>query len=206
MTPVPEASGCSTVSNRGNRAPVRAEQLWPGASQIGSDASEARVRPGAGRCAGELPTPPDCDLSLPWAALDAEELLRMSGADRVVSGRAYARLAASTGSNAGSNTGEASLLYVAMDFGAGGSRLAGATGWFAGAVERCRLGGPGSLAGVTGLVGERHKPTLGPGDKGVFLVTTQGSQLVCLVFEGGAWTPTSRAEVVRRVLPLLRAA
>lgn len=206
MTPVPEASGCSSVINLGNRAPVRAEQLWPGASQIGSDAVDARARSGVVGCTGELPTSPDCDLSLPWAALDAEELLRMSGADRVVSGRAYASLAAFSGSNTGVNTGATSLLYVALDFGADRSRLAGATEWFAGAVERCRLGAPGSLAGVTGLVGERHKPTLGPGDAGVFLVTTQGSQLVCLVFEGAAWTATSRADVVRRVLPLLRAA
>ncbi|TQM62708.1 hypothetical protein [Humibacillus xanthopallidus] len=205
MTPIPEASGCVTVRQLGNRAPVRAEQLWPGASEIGSDAVEARARPGAGGCSGALPASPDCDLSLPWAALDAEELLRMSGADRVVSGRAYARLAASSESA----TSAASLLYVALDFGADRRRSLGATEWFVGAVERCGLGGPGSLAGVTGLVGERHKPTLGAGDAGHFLVTTQntprGTQLVCLVFEGGAWSPTSRADAVRRVLPLLHA-
>ena len=201
MTPVPEAAGCSTVTTLGNRAPVRAEQLWPGASQIGSDAVEAKARPSAGLCAGELPASPDCRLSLPWAALDADELLHMTGADRVVAGRVFARLAASSDPSIGA----ASLLYSAMDFGASGSRLAGASEWFAGAVGRCRLGGPGSLAGVTGLVGERHKPTLGPGDAGRFLVTTQGTQLVCLVFEGDAWSSTSRADVVRRVLPLLHA-
>ena len=202
MTPIPEASGCSTVTTLGNRAPVRAEQLWPGASEIGSDAVEARARSGAGGCRGALPTPPDCDLSLPWAALDAEDLVRATGASRVIAGRTYARFA----SSAGSTDGTASLLYLALDFGANRALLTSAGEWFAGAVSTCGLGAPGTLGGVSGLVGERHKPTLGPGDAGRFLVATPGSQLVCLVFDGAAWSSTSRADVVRRVLPLLLAA
>lgn len=201
MTPVPEASGCTTSITLGNRAPVRAEQLWPGASEIASDAIEVRGRPGVGGCGGSLPASPDCNLSLPWASLGAEDLARATGAERVVSGRVYARLSPSSETF----TGTASLLYLALVFDPARDGLRGASEWFARAVARCRIGGPGSIAGVTGLVGERHKPTLGSGDAGRFLVTTQGSQLVCLVFDGGAWSPTSRADVVRRVLPLLHA-
>jgi hypothetical protein len=202
MTPIPEASGCTSVISLGNRAPVRAEQLWSGAAEIGSDAVEATARTGAGDCGGTLPTPPDCDLSLPWAALDVEDLVRATGAARVISGRTYARLTASFGSTGGT----ASLLYLSLDFRGEQALQASASRWFAGAISTCGLGGPGSLGGVTGTVGERHKPTLGSGDAGRFLVTTQGSQLVCLVFDGAAWTSTSRSDVTRRVLPLLRAA
>ena len=202
MTPIPEASGCTTRSELGNRAPVRAEQLWPGASEIGTAAVEVRARTGVGDCRGALPASPDCDLSLPWAGLDVEDLARATGADSVVSGRVYARFAASSDSSKGT----ASLAYLTLTFAPATGELASARGWFESAVTRCGLGGPGSLAGVTGLVGERHKPTLGPGDAGRFLLATQGSQLVCLVFDGGAWSQTSREDVVRRVLPLLRAA
>jgi hypothetical protein len=201
MTTIPEAAGCTIRSNLGNRAPVRAEQLWPGASEIGSDAVEVKVRAGVDGCGGALPASPDCDLSLPWAGMDAEDLARATGAVRVVLGGAYARLAASSDAS----TGTASLRYLAMSFDPTGDRLAATRAWFDAAVRRCGLGGPGSMAGITGLVGERHKPTLGPSDAGRFLVTTQGSQLVCLVFEGGVWSSTSREDVVRRVIPLLRA-
>jgi hypothetical protein len=201
MTPVPEASGCTTRSELGNRAPVRAEQLWPGASDIGTGAVEVRSRPGVSGCSGALPASPDCDLSLPWAGMEAEDLARATGADTVVSGRAFARLAASSDSSKGT----ASLAYLALTFDPVSDGLTSARRWFDTAVTRCGLGGPGAIAGVAGFLGERHKPTLGPSDAGRFLVTTQGSQLVCLVFEGGAWSQTGREDVVRRVLPLLRA-
>jgi hypothetical protein len=200
MTPVPEASGCTTSTALGNRAPVRAEQLWPGASEIGADAVEVRARSGDSGCVGALPDPPECDLSLPWAALDPEDLARATGAGRVMSGRVFARL----GGTSGSGSGTASLLYLALDFARSDHGISRAMDWFSRAVTRCGLGGAGSIGGVSGLVGERHKPTLGPGDAGRFLVTTQGAQLVCLVFDGAAWSPTGRADVVRRVLLLLR--
>ncbi|HET8987235.1 MAG TPA: hypothetical protein VFN43_01895 [Humibacillus sp.] len=201
MTPIPEALGCTTRNELGNRAPVRAEQLWPGASEIGTTAVEVRARPGVGGCRGALPASPDCDLSLPWAGMEAEDLARATGADIVVSGRAYAHLAASSDSSRGT----ASLAYFSLTFNSARDRLTATRAWFGSAVERCGLGGPGSMAGVSGFVGERHKPTLGPSDAGRFLLTSQGSQLVGLVFEGGAWSQTSREDVVRRVLPLLRA-
>ena len=202
MTPVPEAAGCTTRTDLGNRAPVRAQQLWPGASEIGSVAVQVRARAGAAGCDGALPATPDCDLSLPWAGLEAEDLARGTGAGSVVSGRAYARIAVSSDGTRGT----ASLSYLVLTFDPASARLASARGWFDDAVARCGLGRAGSIAGVSGLVGERHKPTLGPSDAGRFLLTTQGSQIVCLVFEGGAWSPTSREDAVRRVMPLLLSA
>ena len=201
MTAIPEAAGCTIRSDLGNRAPVRAQQLWPGASEIGAVAVQVTARTDGADCAGALPGAPDCDLSLPWAALEAEDLARATGAQTVVSGRAYARLAVSSDSS----TGTASLSYLALTFGSGSDRLTTTRGWFDRAVTDCGLGRPGSVAGVRGLVGERHKPTLGSGDAGRFLLTVQGSQLLCLVFDGGAWSPTSRGDAVRRVIPLLGA-
>jgi hypothetical protein len=201
MTPIPEAAGCTTRSELGNRAPVRAQQLWPGASEIGSLAVLVRSRSGVAGCDGVLPVTPDCDLSLPWAGLDAEDLARATGAGSVVSGRAFARLAVSSDSTRGT----ASLSYLVLTFDPASDRLSSTRGWFDSAVARCRLGRAGSIAGVSGLVGERHKPTLGPGDASRFLLTTQAARLVCLVFEGGAWSATSREDAVRRVIPLLLA-
>ena len=200
MTPIPEAAGCTTRTDLGNRAPVRAQQLWPGASEIGSVAVQVRARRRVAGCVGALPATPDCDLSLPWAGLEAEDLARGTGAGSVVSGRAYARIAVSSDATRGT----ASLSYLVLTFDPASARLASARGWFDRAVARCGLGRAGSIAGVSGLVGERHKPTLGPSDAGRFLLTTQGSQIVCLVFEGGAWSPTSREDAVRRVMPLLQ--
>ncbi len=202
MTPIPEAAGCTTRSDLGNRAPVRAQQLWPGAGEIGSGAVLVRARSGVAGCDGALPATPDCDLSLPWAGLDAEDLARATGAGSVISGRTFARLAVSSDSARGT----ASLSYLVLTFAPASDGLASTRGWFDRAVARCSLGRAGSIAGVSGLVGERHKPTLGPGDASRFLLATQGAQLVCLVFEGGAWSPTSREDAVRRVMPLLLAA
>ena len=201
MTAIPEAAGCTTRSDLGNRAPVRAQQLWPGASDIGAVAVQVRARSGLTGCAGALPEAPDCDLSLPWAGLEAEDLARATGAQTVVSGRAFARLAASSDSS----TGTASLSYLVLTFDPPSDRLASTRGWFDKAVRDCGLGRPGSIAGVRGLVGDRHKPTLGASDAGRFLLAVQGSQLLCLVFDGGAWSSTSREDAVRRVIPLLRA-
>ena len=102
-----------------------------------------------------------------------------------------------------STRGTASFSYLVLTFEPASDRLTSTRRWFNSAVARCGLGRAGSIAGVSGLVGERHKPTLGPGDAGRFLLTSQGAQLVCLVFEGGAWSPTSREDAVRRVMPLL---
>ncbi len=201
MTAIPEAAGCTTRSDLGNRAPVRAQQLWPGASDIGVVAVQVRARSGVTGCAGALPEAPDCELSLPWAGLEAEDLARATGAQTVVSGRAFARLAVSSDSS----TGTASLSYLVLTFDPPSDRLASTRGWFDKAVRDCGLGRPGSIAGVRGLVGDRHKPTLGAGDAGRFLLAVQGSQLLCLVFDGGAWSSTSREDAVRRVIPLLRA-
>ncbi len=202
MTAIPEAAGCTTRSDLGNRAPVRAQQLWPGASDIGAVAVQVE---GPLRAWLAAPAPcrraPDCELSLPWAGLEAEDLARATGARTVVSGRAYARLAVSSDSS----TGTASLSYLVLTFDPPSDRLTSTRGWFDKAVRGCGLGRPGSIAGVRGLVGERHKPTLGSGDAGRFLLAVQGSQLLCLVFDGGAWSPTSREDAVRRVIPLLRA-
>jgi len=131
--------------------------------------------------------------------MDAEDLARETGATRVVSGQAYARVAASSDSSSGTMT----LTYAALSFDPASNRLAEARAWFDRAVEHCGLGGPGVIAGVPGLVGERHKPTLGPGYAGRFLIATRGAHLVSLVFEGGTWSQSSRDAVVRVVVPLL---
>ena len=127
-------------------------------------------------------------------------------ADRVVPGPG----GGAGGAGGAAGTGSCAAVLPAapdsvLDFGASPGQLSSTYEWYAAAVARCGVGAPGSIGGVSGLVGSGHRPTLLSTIPGRFLVTEDGSRLVVLVFEGGAWSDTSRASAARRVLPLLRA-
>ncbi len=205
MTTIAEASACTTRTDLGGRAPVRPEQLWPGASEIGFTSAQVQARAGSvtpsGRCRAALPATPDCDLTFPWGAVSDEDLVVATGAQRLLTGRSYARLAAASDAVKGS----ASLIYSVLDFGSPGSRVDTAFSWYERSVERCGIGARGSSGGVPGLVGSGHRPTLLSTVPGRFLISVTGARLVVLVFEGGAWSDTSRADATRRALPLLLA-
>jgi hypothetical protein len=205
MTTIAEASACTTRTDLAGRAPVRPEQLWPGASEIGFSSAQVQARAGSvaggAPCQAVLPATPDCDLTFPWGAVSNEDLVVASGAQRLLTGRSYARLAASSDAVKGS----ASLLYSVLDFGSPGTRVDVVFRWYETAVERCSLGARGSIGGVPGLVGSGHRPTLLSTVPGRFLISVTGPRVVVLVFEGGAWSDTSRADATRRALPLLLA-
>jgi len=206
MTTIAEASACTTRTDLAGRAPVRPEQLWPGASEIGFSSAQVQARAGSvaggAPCQAVLPATPDCDITFPWGAVSDEDLVVASGAQHLVTGRSYARLAASSDAV----TGSASLIYSVLDFGSSpGGRADAVFAWYETAVERCSIGARGSIGGVPGLVGSGHRPTLLSTVPGRFLINATGPRVVVLVFEGGAWSDTSRADATRRALPLLLA-
>jgi hypothetical protein len=203
MTTIGAASACTDRTQLGDRAPVRPEQLFARGGESGFDADLVVVGPGArggGSCVAQLPAAPDCELSFPWAGVDDEDLLLATGARSLLVGRVYARVAESSNSVGGT----ASLLYTVLDLGGSPDRLADAYEWFAGGATGCGIGKPGSVGGVTGVVGSGHRPTLLSTVPGRFLLTEDGSRVVVLVFQGGAWSDDSRASATRRVMPLLR--
>ncbi len=204
MTTVTEDASCTTRVDLGSRAPVRPSQLWAQGGESGYEAARVAPRPGGvdpAACTAALPRTPDCELTFPWAGVGDDALTLATGARSLLTGRAYARLAESSDAVGGT----ASLLYTVLDFGSSPDLAAGAYGWYASAVQRCGVGGRGSIGGVSGLVGAGHRPTLLSTIPGRFLVTDDGVHVVVLVFEGGAWSDSSRATAARKVLPLVTA-
>ena len=206
MTTIAEASACTTRTDLAGRAPVRPEQLWPGASEIGFSSAQVQARAGSvaggAPCQAVLPASPDCDITFPWGAVSDEDLVVASGAQRLVTGRSYARLAASSDAV----TGSASLIYSVLDFGSSPRRARGCgvrlvrngrravqhrRPWLhRGRPRPRRLGSP------------THPLVRRPGSLPAHVT---GPRVVVLVFEGGAWSDTSRADATRRALPLLLA-
>ncbi|MCU1536954.1 MAG: hypothetical protein JWP82_1305 [Humibacillus sp.] len=204
MTTIGQDESCTTRTDLGSRAPLRPADLWARGGESGYEATRVAPRPGGfdpAVCTATLPPTPDCELTFPWADIGDDDLALATGARSVLSGRAYARLAESSDAVGGT----ASLLYTVLDFGSSPDLVPAAYGWYASAVRRCGSGRPGEIGGVFGLLGAGHRPTLLPTVPGRFLVTQDTSHVVVLVFEGGAWSDSSRAAAARRALPLLTA-
>lgn len=199
MTTIPEYPACAAETDLGDRPPVRATDLWPGASATGGRGTEVRARPGV-PCR-EVPAPvPDCSLPVfGWSSSTNEELLGWTGADRVVSGLAGARVAAA------SDPGQGSLVvdYVQLRFRRGDPRLAGTRTHLEDAMRRCGGGRPGALGGVRGFVATQDSLT--GADSVRTVLVSDADHLVWLALDGGAWSSTSTERAVRRTLEQLGA-
>ncbi|CAN7323392.1 hypothetical protein LJR027_001642 [Terrabacter sp. LjRoot27] len=198
MTAVPEDSACAAETDRSATSPVRAAELWPGASVTGGRATEVRARPGV-PCP-DVPAPvPDCALPVfAWSSSTNEELLGWTGADRVLSGLAGARVAAA------SDPGKGSLQvgYVRLRFRAGDPRLGETRAQLEDAMRRCGSGRPGSLGGVTGFVATQE--SLVGADPVRTLLVAESDRLVWVALDGGAWSAASTERAVRLTLARLR--
>ena len=142
-----------------------------GASDIGSVAVPGQGPLRVWLAARAASRTPDCELSLPWAGLEAEDLARAT-ARRRWSRAAPTRVSRSRPTPPGHGVTQLSRPRPSSPRATGSPRPGhGSTA----RSRRCGLGRPGSIAGVSGLVGERHKPTLGPGDAGRFLLTSRAA-------------------------------
>jgi len=198
MTAVPEDSACAAGTDRGASLPVRAADLWPGASVTGGRATEVRARPGV-PCPAVPAPEPDCGLPVfAWSSSTNEELIGWTGADRVLSGFAGARVAASSDAGKGS----LSVSYVSLRFRQGDSRLAVTRAHLEDAMHRCGSGRSGTLGGVTGFVASQE--SLVGADPVRTLLVTEPDRLVWVALDGGAWSATSTERAVRVTLERLR--
>ncbi|WP_256792368.1 hypothetical protein [Terrabacter sp. Ter38] len=198
MTAVPEDSSCAAGTERGAGLPVRPADLWPGASATGGRATEVRARPGV-PCPAEPAPEPDCGLPVfAWSSSTNEELLGWTGAERVLSGFAGARVAAS--SDAG--TGSLSVGYVSLRFREDDSRLAVTRAHVEDAMRRCGGGRPGTLGGVSGFVASQE--SLVGADPVRTLLVAGPDRLVWVALDGGAWSATSTERAVHLTLQRLR--
>jgi hypothetical protein len=183
MTPVPESGPCVSRESLGPTAQLTATDLWPGAIQTSFHAERLVPRGGGTGCDVALPGAPRCDAGFPWVGGRLDDSLLSLGASRLVSGRVSSTVAASAGSSAADRT----LTYIVV---VPGDKPMDR--WLESATVRCAGATRGRIGGAYGLVGTV------PGAGGAVprvpaLLARSAGRAVWLRFDGGAWSPDSRA-------------